>query len=200
VPPHRSLMFSWVEVEPGPRGTSAARGRPPRFAALLPAGRATRSARRLRRARAAWRGRRRGPRARLVGTTGDGGPAASGPSPAPERHVGRRMSLSLFRSFSAPQRRTRRLSDSLWSWSACALDVQWDGRHARRNDVQKRRVGRPPGGRCGGENWGGYRLGGSSRWVSAVRRRPPPGVRTAWASARRDPTRTMSCLARVTPV
>jgi hypothetical protein len=38
------------------------------------------------------------------------------------------------------------------------------------------------------------------RWVRAVWRRPAPGVRTAWASARRDPTRTMSCLARVTPV
>ena len=41
---------------------------------------------------------------------------------------------------------------------------------------------------------------GWSRWVSAVWRRPAPGVRTAWASARRDPTRTMSCFARVTPV
>ena len=56
--------------------------------------------------------------------------------------------------------------------------------------------------RCGGE-CGGVRAGaaaladGWSRWVSAVWRRPAPGVRTAWASARRDPTRTMSCLARV---
>ena len=41
---------------------------------------------------------------------------------------------------------------------------------------------------------------GWSRWVSAVWRRPAPGVRMAWASARRDPTRTMSCLARVMPV
>jgi hypothetical protein len=41
---------------------------------------------------------------------------------------------------------------------------------------------------------------GWSRWVSAVWRRPAPGVRTAWASARRDPARMMSFLARVTPV
>jgi len=41
---------------------------------------------------------------------------------------------------------------------------------------------------------------GCRRWVSAVWRRPAPGVRTAWARARRDPTKTMSCLARVTPV
>ncbi len=41
---------------------------------------------------------------------------------------------------------------------------------------------------------------GWSRWVSAVWRRPAPGVRTAWASARRDPARTMSFRARVTPV
>ena len=39
-----------------------------------------------------------------------------------------------------------------------------------------------------------------SRWVSAVWRRPAPGVRTAWARARRDPARMMSFLARVTPV
>src|SRR5690349_5320467 len=41
---------------------------------------------------------------------------------------------------------------------------------------------------------------GSSRWVSAVWRRPAPRVRMAWASARRDPARMMSFLARVTPV
>ena len=41
---------------------------------------------------------------------------------------------------------------------------------------------------------------GWSRWVSAVWRRPAPGVRTAWARARRDPARMMSFLARVTPV
>ena len=43
-------------------------------------------------------------------------------------------------------------------------------------------------------------LAGWSRWVSAVWRRPAPGVRTAWARARRDPARMMSFLARVTPV
>jgi len=43
-------------------------------------------------------------------------------------------------------------------------------------------------------------LVGWSRWVSAVWRRPAPGVRTAWARARRDPARTMSLRARVTPV
>src|SRR5215831_5559683 len=41
---------------------------------------------------------------------------------------------------------------------------------------------------------------GLSRWVSAVWRRPAPRVRTAWASARRDPARMMSFLARVMPV
>ena len=41
---------------------------------------------------------------------------------------------------------------------------------------------------------------GWSRWVSAVWRRPAPGVRTAWARARRDPARMMSLLARVMPV
>src|SRR6266436_173310 len=34
-------------------------------------------------------------------------------------------------------------------------------------------------------------LAGWSRWVSAVWRRPAPGVRTAWARARRDPARMM---------
>src|SRR6266550_350145 len=41
--------------------------------------------------------------------------------------------------------------------------------------------------------WALGRLGypaGWRRWVSAVWRRPAPGVRTAWASARRDPART----------
>ena len=41
---------------------------------------------------------------------------------------------------------------------------------------------------------------GLSRWVSAVWRRPAPRARTAWASARRDPARMMSFLARVMPV
>lgn len=40
----------------------------------------------------------------------------------------------------------------------------------------------------------------SSRWVRAVCRRPAPGVRTAWANARRDPASTINFLARVMPV
>jgi hypothetical protein len=38
------------------------------------------------------------------------------------------------------------------------------------------------------------------RWASAVWRRPAPGVRTAAASARREPARTTSFFARVMPV
>jgi FHA domain-containing protein len=36
--------------------------------------------------------------------------------------------------------------------------------------------------------------------VSAVSRWPAPAMRRAWVHARRDPTRTVSCLALVTPV
>ena len=64
-------------------------------------------------------------------------------------------------------------------------------------DRSRRRT--PRRARC----WALGRLGypaGWSRWVSAVWRRPAPGVRTAWARARRDPARMMSFLARVTPV
>jgi hypothetical protein len=61
-----------------------------------------------------------------------------------------------------------------------------------------------PGCRTAGCYWplGGWlpcRVG-LSRWVSAVWRRPAPRVRMAWASARRDPARMMSFLARVMPV
>jgi hypothetical protein len=41
---------------------------------------------------------------------------------------------------------------------------------------------------------------GCRRWARAVWRRPAPLVRTAAARARRDPARTTSFLARVTPV
>src|SRR6516225_5631285 len=85
------------------------------------------------------------------------------------RDDGGRSVSSWSRSFSAPQRRTRRLSDSLWSWSACALDVQWDGRHARRNDVQRDEEVATGGGQVRGRGLGtaiGWmdRVGGSARF------------------------------------
>jgi hypothetical protein len=182
---------------------AASTDRGPRCSRLPPArGRAGRSRPPAHRARSAPLGPLeprigREPRRRTT-RAGDG--PATWPARPLEPAEARRTSGSSSRLFSAPQRRTRRLSDSLWSWSACALDVQWDGRHARRNDVQKKRIGRHRGADARARIGDGYRLDGSSRWVSAVRRRPAPGVRTAWASARRDPTRTMSCLARVMPV
>ena len=145
------------------RGTPGVRGCPRLSVPPPGVGPGTRSSRLLRSARAAWREPRTERGARPLGTSAGAERATTEPSRARGRGVGRRMFESWSRLFSAPQRRTRRLSDSLWSWSACALDVQWDGRHARRNDVQKKRIGRHPGGQMRGRG-----LGRAIGWMDRV--------------------------------
>ena len=111
-------------VIPVRRETSGVVGFPRGLVAPVAAGQARRSARGPRPAPGSSRRRRTGLPARRRGTSAAGGGKARPPSRGCWPGGGRGRFGSSILSFSAPRRRTRRLSDSLWSWSACALDMQ----------------------------------------------------------------------------